>query len=319
MLRLAARIKLDALATADTLRRDVAARELRETLSGLGITGPRRWRTAWQYHRNRRCTPVLNRQLMRASPETIMRHVRDRVVVEPGQHWRDALLHPGPLLVVTPHYGPFTLGLLRLCADLAGHREVHAFYDPPEKNPGTANVGAIMARCCDNFRPVFNDRRGVVRALKVLRAGGVMTIMPDVYQVNGQCLAVPFLSHLSYAMTGTAFLALKSSALLLHVYVQPVAGGVCIRADKPYAMPVSGNDEDDIYRQTCRTFESLERQLLRDPSYWDYLPQLKARLGMPLASLSGDAQLRQMIDTLSCHLDIDIANPEGGNSTDEAP
>ncbi len=295
-----------ALATADLWRAPQETRALRENLALLGVTGWHSLVEARRFYLSRRLTLATNEALLRAPAPRIRRYVEAQVAIESREYWQACREHRGPLLIVTPHYGPFALGLLKVCLELGSERRVNAFYDPPQRNPGTACYGEILRKCCDNFRPVFNDRRGGVRALQALRNGEVLTMMPDVYELNGQCLLVPFLSQLTYAMSGTAFLALKSGALIVHGYVESSEGGqVRIRFEQPYFMQVTGDDDYDIYRQTSRLLHGLEGQLRRSPAHWVYLSQLRGRLDAGLADADNPGALRRLAGQLGRHLGIE--------------
>lgn len=128
-------------------------------------------------------------------------------------------------------------------------------------------------------------------------------MMPDVYEVNSQTIYVPLLSNLTYAMTGTAFLARKTSALLVHAHVKHKKfGRVLIELDKPYKMDITDDVEYDIHKQTSRTMTALERQLKESPEHWVYLPNLSSRL---ISEYSEDGtEIESIIQSLSSCLNI---------------
>eukprot|EP00487_Bulimina_marginata_P009614 TRINITY_DN4099_c0_g1_i3.p1 TRINITY_DN4099_c0_g1~~TRINITY_DN4099_c0_g1_i3.p1 ORF type:complete len:116 (+),score=2.05 TRINITY_DN4099_c0_g1_i3:310-657(+) len=83
-------------------------------------------------------------------------------------------------------------------------------------------------------------------------------------------------------MAGTAFLALKTNALIMQAYCVPDNhGGVKCILHKPFKFPKSSDAEQDVYNLTSLLFKSIEQQLRLAPEHWIYLRQLDGRLGLP--------------------------------------
>ena len=94
---------------------------------------------------------------------------------------------------------------------------------------------------------LFNDSRGLVRAIKCLKKKQILTMMPDVFDLSGQSISIPFFGHFTTAMAGTAFLALKTNALIMQAYCVPDNhGGVKCILHKPFQFPKSNDAEKDV-------------------------------------------------------------------------
>lgn len=256
----------------------------------------------YQFYLSKRLTVYINDTIPRDAG-ALTAYLDNSVKISNEHYWQTCLQHDGPVLFVTPHYGPFAVGCLKASRDFNGKKMVNAFYDPPEKNSSTAPYQNLLSALGYNFTPIFNDRKGLVTAIRALQKHEALTMMPDVYQINNQAIYVPFFSHLTFAMTGTAFLARKTSALLVHAYVKHKGlGRVLIELEEPYKMEVSDNIQYDIYKQTCRTMESLETKLKSAPEHWMYLPNFPSRL---TSKYSKDAnEIDSIIQSLSISLNI---------------
>lgn len=226
-----------------------------------------------QYH-----CGVLLAHLRRLGREGLRRHARQHV------HYRDPAAveriarHDGPLVMLTPHYGAYLSASLRLLADIGPIKRFNLFFDDPAKNATTGDYEPIYRRYDGNAAVLFNNRRSVVAALKALQQGQVLTMMPDVYEVGGNHVAVPFLGGLSHAMTGTAFFALKAQALLVPVYCHPVGGLDCeLDVQAPIPLSTASDFNQALYETTAAIFANMEAQLLRRPEHWVYWNELHRR------------------------------------------
>lgn len=186
--------------------------------------------------------------------------------------------HDGPVVLITPHYGAYLSASLRLMADIGPSKRFNLFFDDPAKNASTGDYEPIYRRYSGNAAVLFNNRRSVVAALKALQKGQVLTMMPDVYEVGGNHVAVPFLGGLTHAMTGTAFFALKSRALLVPVYCHPVDGLDC-ELDVQAAIPLSTAADfgQALFETTAAIFANMEAQLRCRPEHWTYWNELHRR------------------------------------------
>lgn len=228
---------------------------------------------AAQYHGG-----VLLAHLRRLGREGLRRHARQHV------HYRDAdavdriARHDGPVVMLTPHYGAFLSASLRLLADIGPRKRLNLFFDDPAKNANTGDYAPVYQRFDGNAAVLFNNRRSVVAALKALQQGEVLTMMPDVYEIGGNHVAVPFFGGLTHAMTGTAFFALKSQALLVPVYCYPVGGLDCeLDVQAPIPLSAAGDFGQALFETTAAVFANMEAQLLRRPEHWVYWNELHRR------------------------------------------
>ncbi len=206
-----------------------------------------------------------------------------RIEVEGAEHLRAACESPEPVVLFTPHYGSFAVGTMRAAMDIAPHKQFSLFYDSPEKNPTTHIYKGIVERLDVGTKVLYNDRTAVLAGTRALRKGGVLGIMPDVYEYNLGLMFVPFFGGLTVAMGGTAFFALKAGARLLPAYcVRRGRGRFVARYDAPIELSRTGNLNEDIYHTTVRIFANMEAQFTAAPEHWVYWDRFADRMGYEL-------------------------------------
>jgi KDO2-lipid IV(A) lauroyltransferase len=270
-----------AAARRDSARDDAASRRQLQANFGRAFPGLDHEELAILCTRHRAAkyhAGVLLAHLRRLDRAGLHRHARRHV------RYRDPAVvdriarHDGPVVMLTPHYGAYLSASLRLMADIGPSKRLNLFFDDPANNTTTGDYEPIYRRYDGNAAVLFNNRRSVVTALKALQQGQVLTMMPDVYEIGGNHVAVPFLGGLTHAMTGTAFFALKSQALLVPVYCHPVDGLDC-ELDVQAAIPLSaaGDFSQALFETTARIFANMEAQLLRRPDHWIYWSELHRR------------------------------------------
>jgi KDO2-lipid IV(A) lauroyltransferase len=208
-----------------------------------------------------------------------MKHIE----IEGEQHLRAACEGAEPVVLFTPHYGSFAIGTMRAAMDIAPHKQFSLFYDSPEKNPTTHIYKGLVERLDVGTRVLYNDRTAILAGTRALRKGGVLGIMPDVYEYNPGLMYVPFFGGLTVAMGGTAFFALKANARLLPAYCwRRSRGRFLLRYDEPIELSRTGSLDEDIYHTTVRIFANMQAQLTAAPEHWVYWDRLSDRMGYEL-------------------------------------
>lgn len=215
----------------------------------------------------------------------------ERQVVIEGEAYLDAVKHgDGSVIFVTPHYGNFPAGCLKLIKEIGHYKTVNAFYNPPSKNRSSEGFDALFQRLGYGFNPLFNDETAVLKALRVLKRGEALTMMPDVFDISGHVLYVPFFGRLVPAMAGTAMFALKGRATVIVGYNCPGEGlSSTLKLGRPLQVERTGDLESDIALLTAAIFRELEAQIRSAPEHWIYLPGMGELLADRLALPKGGA------------------------------
>ena len=205
----------------------------------------------------------------------------------------EALSGDGPVIIFSPHFGSFAQGAIWIARNLRRHAEIGFFYNPPETNPYSPTMTRLLERAEPRAVPIFNDRRGLLRAVRLLREGRTIVIMPDLFQRSDSTILVPFYGHLVRAMPGIAYLARKVGATLIPAYCEWTGlhrfSGII---DGPISFDESEDFERDLIRLTSAAYASMERRfdvnleqwlLLREvQGWWTGIPEKPNR-----ATLSG--------------------------------
>lgn len=214
----------------------------------------------------------------------------DRHVRVEGQEHLDALkASAGPVIFVTPHYGNFPTGCLKLIKEIGHEKTINAFYNPPSKNRSSEGFEMLFQRLGYGFNALFNDETAVLKALRVLKRGEALTMMPDVFDISGHVLYVPFFGRLVPAMAGTGLFALKSRATVIVGYHCPGDGiGSTLKLGRPLVIERSETLQNDIVTLTAAIFRDMEAQIRAYPEHWIYLQGigdlLAGRLAIDAAS-----------------------------------
>lgn len=192
----------------------------------------------------------------------------------------DAMADPRGLLIAIPHHGHYLQGIIAMCERLQVERDVFVFYESPEAHETNAIFDVIHERvfgsAASKVSILHNNRVGLVRALKELRKGNVVFILPDVFKHVEDTYRVPFCGMQRDFMLGSAVIARRSNARILPVVAQPTQDlfgfanqfGTQIEAGQ-----TDGSPEGDLhadYRATLGMFRTLEPLMEDSLFYWQY-------------------------------------------------
>ncbi|NVE00398.1 lysophospholipid acyltransferase family protein [Massilia sp. BJB1822] len=242
----------------------------------------------------------LRRHLGRLDASGMERFLHRHVRVE-GQEYLDlARNSERPVVLFTPHYGNFTIVALKLIQAIGRIKTVNSFHNPLPASHPMGDVEGLFGRLGYGYNPISNDDSGAaLKAIRALRRGEVLTIMPDSLGVTGHTSYVPFFGHLVPAMAGASLFALKSNAVVIGIYGCPEEGlQTTLRLSAPLEIERSGDLDIDMRTLASAMFRDMERQIRRSPEHWYMLPDIGRALAetlrlAPPADLGWLGQLRQ--------------------------
>lgn len=225
----------------------------------------------------------------------------------------EALEQPMGLLIATPHYGHFLVAVAAISDYVAGRKVVNIFFDPPEKHAANQDFADFCQKMYggkDLVNVIFNNRNGLVRAIKALRRGELVIIMPDVFDNIEDTFEVEFLSRSRSVALGTASLARMTNSAILPMVSKFVKGG-CFKSQfgrvifhEPSESAVDRVLQSHCdYKVTRRIFGQFEELIGREVLPWQYVrdhfnspPPLpfipKDKLGEYLGMFSSDPRVR---------------------------
>lgn len=228
----------------------------------------------------------------------------DRFVRIEGREHLDAVVESdAPVVFVTPHYGNFAAGCLKLIKEIGHRKTVNTFYNPPLKNRTAQGFEALFHRLGYGYNALFNDDTAVLKALRVLKRGEALTMMPDVFDITGHVLYVPFFGRLIPAMAGTALFAIKGNANVIVGYNCPGPGLTStLKLNAPLAYARTGNLDTDLLTLTAAIFAELEAQIRAAPEHWIYLQNMGDLLTNRLSvDANGHTEWLEKLDSATLH------------------
>lgn len=234
-------------------------------LTGYGERAARETYRAW----------FLDARARRVGPDGIEQHVTRNILIDPALADAFANLGDRSAIMCSPHYGPFIDGAMWMINEASSSKPLLFFYDPPSKVDTNAGFDELFRKFSSRTEVLHNDNRGVISALKRLRAGGLLCMMPDVLQEPEKSISVPFCGRLYPVMQGSAFFAIKSNAPIITLYAvpdtkKPVTRMMLGRVLEPADYLDSGDEEQSIFEMTRALYADLDAQLRREPWHWAY-------------------------------------------------
>lgn len=242
----------------------------------------------WYFHKAR--IARLLRQA--AAPEILALVARtDRTDYAPLDAW---LARPEPLIVAIPHHGHYVLAMSGLIERIRARRPVMVFYADPKTRRSNEVFDAGIANSHwsqpgSGVQVLHDDRAGLAEALKGLRQGKVLIIMPDVGPDPLQTRLVPFLGGAIPTMLGTATLSRKTGAVVLPVAEAMPNGGLDFATHFAAPMAPPANDLRDPvatllsdYSRTCELFAALGELMKSDLYRWQFVrAHFASKLDLP--------------------------------------
>ena len=215
---------------------------------------------------------VLQRYVLGLDRDALDRFFEDSVRYD-GSTW--PLDERRPLILAAPHYGAAPVGFLAAVHRMRRRRPVHLFVD-------AENRARQLARLFDgagvDVSQLHSGFAGSIAALRALRRGECLIMMPDVFDDFARTLVVPFYGRLLRVAAGTAFLALRSGALVVPVLA--TAGRrltLDVRVDTAIdARRFSGDDSQKIFALTHALFARFESAFRATPEHWHGWEKLPA-------------------------------------------
>lgn len=193
-----------------------------------------------------------------------------------------AMADPRGLLIALPHHGHFVSSIVALCDRLRHQREIFVFYDPPRVHASN-KIFDVLHECLfsdDAIRVTIlhNNRAGIVRAMRELRAGQVVVIMPDAYRNVDDTYQVPFCGAQRNTMLGTATIARRTGAHVLPTVSRPGPGlfefttAFGLLLDPCVGTGLTGSELHADFRTTMALFSRFEPLMSGQLHYWQYAP-----------------------------------------------
>ena len=192
---------------------------------------------------------------------------------------------PRGALIAIPHHGSFVFSIVALAERIRRQRPVFIFYETPEVHATNEVFDVLYRRLfvdpSSGVTILHNNRNGLATAIRQLKQGAFVVIMPDVYKDPHDTYQVPFCGRGRSVMLGTAVLARRTRSTILPMLSDPADAGMGFRTRfgtmiEPGAgtegsgggSPLLALRED--YLTTAALFAQFERFMQQRLMHWQY-------------------------------------------------
>jgi KDO2-lipid IV(A) lauroyltransferase len=171
------------------------------------------------------------------------------------------------VIVAAPHYGNWEL----LNQWLAARTEIAVLYRPPESAVGEAFLQRARADSAGRVTQVPAEGAAVRQLVRVLKAGGVVGILPDQQPKAGEGVFAPFFGKQALTMALLPRLAARTGAHVLLAWCERIAGS----GDEPaFALRIEAAPEGigaaDTVAGATALNAGIEAIARRDPAQYQW-------------------------------------------------
>ena len=225
---------------------------------------------------------VLQRYLVTLDSDALRAFVERRVAFEGVMAPPRLFSETRPLIFATPHYGAPVAALVASAQLLRGSRTLNVFYDKAQQSE---HLQYFFARAGIQTHGQLGGLSGIRNSLRALERGECLAILPDAFEDIAQTLVVPFFDRLLRVASGTAFLALRSGALIVPTFAMPARTlGLHVQVGDPIDPLRLGpvDQAQAIFALSRLLFVRIEEQLRFAPEHWrnwEMLPAVSTAIG----------------------------------------
>jgi lauroyl/myristoyl acyltransferase len=190
----------------------------------------------------------------------------------------NATSNPCGLVIAIPHHGHYILSIVGIVEHLRRKRDVFVFYGAPATHSGNEIFDALYARLYGHHKTaahiIHDTRSGMSEAIRALRSGAAVIIMPDAYRHVRDTYSLPFCNRPLNVMLGTAAIARRTNSVILPAISNPEEGKLSFStAFGPIVSPGADQGEDMLHRDYCtmaRLFQHFEQAMSDRIIYWQH-------------------------------------------------
>jgi len=184
--------------------------------------------------------------------------------VEGRQLLDDAIATGRGVIIAAPHYGNWEL----LNQWFASLQPIALLYRPPESAVGEAFLRRVRADVGDRVTQIRAEGAGIRQLFKLLKAGGMVGILPDQQPKAGDGEFAPFFGIDAFTMTLVGRVAERSAATVLFAYCEQTSSAP--RFTLRFEAAPTGIDSADPLTATTALNAGVERVARRDPAQYQW-------------------------------------------------
>ncbi len=185
------------------------------------------------------------------------------------------------VVIALPHHGHYILSAVRLMEHLRHLRDIYIFYGDPKSHAGNDLFDdlyrRLFAHAGSRAGIIHSNAGGIATALRALKKGAVVIMMPDVHRFREETYCIPFLGRPLDIMLGTAAMARRTGSCILPVVsvvdCELRASAAMDDRVEPTQTRTSLPPEAADYWTTVKIYRFLERSMGPQIIYWQYVRQ----------------------------------------------
>lgn len=200
-------------------------------------------------------------------------------------------------LLAIPHHGHFVASIIACVQHIFKRRHISIFYESPKNNSSNAIFDATH-ECyfgeASEVSVIHNTRSGLIQAIRELRDGQVVIIMPDIYRSPEDTWKVPFFGGYRSAMLGTAVLSRRTGARIIPMVSRISTSLFEFSTCFSQAITLDQgklNGSTDVYDDfitTSRIFSAFEKSMAGQFYAWQYTRDHSITLREPATPNTND-------------------------------
>lgn len=194
------------------------------------------------------------------------------------RHAQAILQQTSGVIVAVPHHHHYILAIIALARQLSAVKDVYIFYGDPKNHPGNEVFDHLSGLVFDEGRVnvIYDNKNGLSKALRCLRNGAVLFILPDVFRDESTTFHIPFYGRAMRVMLGTAALARKTESIVVPA-VAVSSGGMSFQTKLLPEIHVEQTSPERAklsdYKITRTLFDRYEVVMRRDLLCWQNVRQ----------------------------------------------
>jgi Kdo2-lipid IVA lauroyltransferase/acyltransferase len=168
------------------------------------------------------------------------------------------------VLLIGPHLGNWEVGVYVYSA----FREPVTYLARALDNP---RIEALTVSLRSRFgNRAINKNNSIAAAIKVLRAGGVLGVLPDVNVLPRDGVFVPFFGTLACTTSGVAMMAMRTNAMIMPMCCtwNPKTRKYTVHYGEIVEASKTGDRHRDVYETTAAYTAEMEKFIRAHPEQW---------------------------------------------------
>lgn len=184
-------------------------------------------------------------------------------------------------VIALPHHGHYIVSAVRLMEHIRHLRDIYILYGDPKNHAGNDLFDdlyrRLFAHAGSRAGIIHSNAGGIATALRALKKGAVVIMMPDVHRIREETYCIPFIGRPLDIMLGTAAMARRTGSCILPIVsvVDRELRGCAAIGDpvEPTQTRASLPSEAADYWTTAQFYRFLESSMQPQIIYWQYIRQ----------------------------------------------